>query len=354
MDPQKHLRFLLFLAYIALVLAALLFLLPGLLPFLLALLLACLLEPPVRLLTGKTGLGRSWAAAIVLGMFTLLLLTGCALLLRRLWYELSLLSDLLPALLTTFDGLADQVEGLLYRLTVAAPPASQAALESALESAASQINGLISGLLAKVLGWTARAVSALPSAGLFLFTTLLASFFILAGRPTLSTFFRRQIPERWLSRLEDTTARLKSALGGWLRAQGILMAITFLMLGIGFLWMGVDLALLLAAGVALLDALPVFGTGTVLIPWAAAEALGGNYRLCASLLVLYALIWLTRSLLEPKLIADRAGLHPLAALFAMYLGFTLFGVAGLLLAPLAAVVLRQLHDSGVLKLWKTK
>ncbi len=352
MDPQKHLRFLLFLAYAALTLTALFFLLPGLLPFLLALALACLLEPPVRLLTGKTGLRRPWAAAIVLGVFTLLLLTGCALLLRRMWYELSLLSDRLPALLTAFDGLSSRVEGLLYRLTVAAPPSSQAVLESALESAASQISGLISGLLAKVLGWTAGAVSALPAAGLFLFTALLASFFILAGRPALSAFFRQQVPKRWLSRLEDTSARLKSALGGWLRAQGILMMVTFLMLGIGFLCMGIDLALLLAAGVALLDALPVFGTGTVLIPWAAAEALGGNYRLCASLLVLYALIWLTRSLLEPKLIADRAGLHPLAALFAMYLGFTLFGVAGLLLAPLAAVVLRQLHDGGVLKLWK--
>ena len=352
MDLHKHLRFLLFLAYTALILAALAWVLPGLLPFLLALALACLLEPAVRPLTDKTGLRRPWAAAIVLVGFTLLLLAGCALLLRRLWYELGLLSERLPALLEAADGLSSWAEGLLYRLTVAAPPSSRAALESALESAASQISSLISGLISKVLGWTAGAVSALPAAGLFLFTTLLACFFILAGRPALFAFFRRQIPARWLPRLEDAAARLKEALGGWLRAQGILMGVTFLLLGGGFLWIGVELALLLAAGVALLDALPVFGTGTVLFPWAAAEILCGNFRRAAALLALYAVIWLTRSLLEPKLIADRAGLHPLAALFSMYLGFSLFGVAGLLLAPLAAVVLRQLYESGVLKLWK--
>lgn len=352
MDPQKHLRFLLFLAYTALALAALAVLLPGLLPFLLALGLAWALEGPVRLLTGKGKLRRPWAAALVLAVFTLLLLAGCAALLRRLWYELTLLSDRLPALLERVHALGGWAEGLLYRLTVAAPPSSRDALEAALESATSQVGALLSGLSARVLSGTVGAVSALPAAGLFLFTTLLACFFILAGRPALSAFFRRQIPERWLPRLEQTAARLRSALGGWLRAQGILMGVTFLLLAAGFLLMGVELALLLAAGVALLDALPVFGTGTVLFPWAAAELLGGNFRRAAALLALYAVIWLTRSLLEPKLVADRAGLHPLAALLAMYLGFTLFGVAGMLLAPLAAVVLRQLHDSGVLKLWK--
>lgn len=352
MDLQKHLRFLLYLAYTALALAALAALLPGLFPFLLALGLASLLEAPVRLLTEKVKLPRPWAAAVVLAVFTLLLLTGCAALLRRLWYELALLSGRFPALLEAVHTLDGWMERLLYRLTVAAPPSSQAALKSALESAMSQISTLLSGLSARVLGWTARAVSALPAAGLFLFTTLLACFFILAGRPALFAFFRRQIPERWLPRLGQSAARLKEALGGWLRAQGILMLVTFLLLGAGFLVIGVDLALLLAAGVALLDALPVFGTGTVLFPWAAAELFSGNFHRGAALLALYAVIWLTRSLLEPKLIADRAGLHPLAALLAMYLGFTLFGVTGMLLAPLAAVVIRQLHDSGVLKLWK--
>lgn len=258
----------------------------------------------------------------------------------------------LPALLTAFDGLSSPGGRAALSADRGRPALlpGRAGVGAGVGGVSNQRSDLRAGI-AKVLGWTAGAVSALPAAGLFLFTALLASFFILAGRPALSAFFRQQVPERWLSRLEDTAARLKSALGGWLRAQGILMMVTFLMLGIGFLCMGIDLALLLAAGVPCWTPCPCSARDGV-VPWAAAEALGGNYRLCASLLVLYALIWLTRSLLEPKLIADRRDWHPLAALFAMYLGFTLFGVAGLLLAPLAAVVLRQLHDGGVLKLWK--
>ena len=352
MPPKKHLRFLLGLVYAALALAALVLFLPGLMPFLVALGLSCLLEPPVRFLTERARLRRPWAAAGVMAVFALLLLGGCFLLLRRLWYELELLAQRLPALLGAFSGAEGWADALIYRLTVAVSPSSRDLLESVLGSVISQLRELISDLSAQVLSWTAGVLAALPSAGLFLFTTLLAAFFISAGRPALFAFFRRQVPERWLPRLEETGARLKEALGGWLRAQGILMVVTFLMLGAGFLVIGVDLALLLAAGVALLDALPVFGTGTVLFPWAAVEAFRGDFRRCAALLALYAVIWLTRSLLEPKLIADRAGLHPLAALLAMYMGFTLFGVAGILLAPLAAVVIRQIHDSGLLKLWK--
>lgn len=342
MSLQKHLRFLLYLLEFALAAAALVLLLPGLSPFLLALGLACLLERPVRFLCRKLHIRRSWAAALVLLGFTLLLAAGGFLLLRRLWFEVSLLSRWVPAVLEAVRAVQNWGEEILYRLTTAVTPSFRSALESALDTAAAQVTQLVAGLSSRLLRQSAAALTMLPAVGLFLFTALLASFFLLSGRPTLFPWFRRQIPRRWLPRLDDAAARLKGALGGWLRAQGILMGVTFLLLAVGFLWMGTEPAILLAALTALLDALPVLGTGTVLIPWAVAEAIGGRFRRCTALVILYLLIWLTRSLLEPKLIADRAGLHPLAALFAMYLGFSLFGVAGMLLAPLGAAILCQL------------
>lgn len=339
--PRHHLQVLLYLVYAALALAVLVLLLPGLLPFLLALALALALERPVRFLTDRTPLGRGWAAALALALFTLLLLTGCVLLLRRLWYELSLLSERLPELLQAVYNLRDWLEGLLYRLTVAASPTTRQTLTAALDAALAQLQELFATLSGKLLAWMAEFLSVLPTVVLFLITTLLACYFLLAGRPVLFARFRRILPVGWLPRLERIVLRLKAAWGGWLRAQGILMLLTFFLLACGFLLMGVDAALLLAAGIALLDALPVFGTGTVLLPWALFQALSGELRRCAALLALYATVWLTRSLLEPKLVADRAGLHPLVSLFAMYMGFSLFGVAGMLLAPLAAVALRQ-------------
>mgnify|MGYP002576778305 FL=1 len=116
----------------------------------------------------------------------------------------------------------------------------------------------------------------------------------------------------------------------------------------GFLLLRVELSLLLAGLVALVDALPVFGTGTVLLPWAVLALLGGDVRMSVGLLVLYSVISLVRSLLEPRLVGARVGLPPLAALVCMYVGFQALGVLGMLLAPLAAVLARQLWDSGLL------
>ena len=140
---------------------------------------------------------------------------------------------------------------------------------------------------------------------------------------------------------------LREALGGWLKAQGLLMLITFGELAAGFLLLRVELSLLLAGLVALVDALPVFGTGTVLLPWAVLALLGGDVRMSVGLLVLYSVISLVRSLLEPRLVGARVGLPSLAALVCMYVGFQALGVLGMLLAPLA-VLARQLWDSGLL------
>lgn len=109
---------------------------------------------------------------------------------------------------------------------------------------------------------------------------------------------------------------------------------------------------LLAALIAVIDALPVFGTGTVLVPWGALCLLTGNVPKGLGLLALYGVISLVRSVLEPKIMAAQVDLSPLAALAAMYVGFCAFGVAGMVLCPMALLFVKQLHDSGWLRLWK--
>ena len=198
-------------------------------------------------------------------------------------------------------------------------------------------------------GGPAGLAAALPSAALFLFTTLLAAYFTSAGRPSLRASLRRLMPGTWQERLGRVSGGLKTAFGGWLRAQGLLMLLTFGELALGFLLLRVEPALLLAGLTALVDALPVFGVGTVLLPWGAIALLLGDVRLGLGLLLLYGAVTLVRSLLEPRLVGKRVGLPPLAALACMYVGFRAFGVAGMVLAPLAGVLARQLWASGVLR-----
>lgn len=350
MNFQKHQRFLLYLLYAALAAAVSFVLLPGLLPFLSAWLLASLLEPLIRFLADRAHLRRAWAAAAILLVFFVICSAGSYLLLRRLWYEISTFVQKAPLLLPALNTVRTWVEEKLYRLSVSLPIEMQQWFQSALDSIISQITTLISNLSAILFRGIMQAISALPALALFVLTTFLSCFFISSNRAALCAVLQEKCPARWRPRAEKIITRLKLAFGGWLRAQGILLCITFVSLCAGFLLIRLDAAVLLAAGIALLDALPVFGTGTVLLPWTIVEFLLGRFRRGSALLALYLFIWLTRSLLEPKLVSDRAGLHPLVSLFAMYMGFTLFGVAGMILFPLLAVALRQLFGRNTLNL----
>ena len=141
-------------------------------------------------------------------------------------------------------------------------------------------------------------------------------------------------------------------MGKWLRAQCLLILITFCQLLLGLLLIRQPYALLLSAVIAFIDALPVFGTGTVLLPWAVLCCLEGNFPKGIALTALYLVIWLVRSVMEPKLMAQSAGLPPLPALAAMYVGFCAMGVGGMILGPVALLLVKQLHDGGYLHLWK--
>lgn len=155
-----------------------------------------------------------------------------------------------------------------------------------------------------------------------------------------------------LRQARGVKADLLATLGKWCKAQCILLGVTFCELLTGFLLLRQGYALLLAALIAVIDALPVFGTGTVLVPWGALCLLTGNVPKGLGLLALYGVISLVRSVLEPKIMAAQVDLPPLAALAAMYVGFCAFGVAGMVLCPMALLFVKQLHDSGWLRLWK--
>ena len=191
-------------------------------------------------------------------------------------------------------------------------------------------------------GAAAGVAGSLPGASLFLFTALLAGYFISAGWPDYREWLRGLLPASWREPVGRGWAEVRRTLGGWLRAQGLLMLVTFGELAAGLLLLRVELFLLLAALIALVDALPVFGTGTVLLPWAAAELLAGRLGLALGLAALYGVVSVVRSVLEPKLVGEQTGLPPLGALAAMYAGFQAFGVAGMILAPLLASVACQL------------
>ena len=204
----------------------------------------------------------------------------------------------------------------------------------------------------RLLDAAAAAAQRSPDALLFLVTAGLGSFFLSASFPAVKAFLLAQLPARRLRHLEALSQELRQSLGGWLRAQLWLMLITFTELLAALLILGVRGAPLIAGLTALVDALPVFGVGVVLLPWAAVSLLRGERRLSIGLLAAFGVVSLMRELLQAKLLGDQIGLDPLSSLLAVYVGWKLCGVWGLLLFPLALATLRQFNDRGLLRLWR--
>ncbi|MDZ5016645.1 AI-2E family transporter, partial [Clostridium perfringens] len=137
-----------------------------------------------------------------------------------------------------------------------------------------------------------------------------------------------------------------------IKAYAIIISITFIELSIGLSILKVESAITIAALIALVDILPVLGTGGVVIPWVIIEAVKGNFGLAIGLAILYVTITVIRNILEPKIVGQQVGLHPLVMLVCMFMGARIFGFLGLFILPFIVIILKNLNDSGKIHIFK--
>ena len=173
-------------------------------------------------------------------------------------------------------------------------------------------------------------------------TGLISAYLISAKLPRMRRWILRRIPKQRLQALRAGLDRLKAALTGWFLAQAKLMGLTLLILLAGFWLLRIPGFPMWALVVTAVDALPVLGTGTILLPWSLLCLLQQDAARALGLLGLYTTITLTRSMLEPKLVGRQLGLDSLATLMALYIGYKLWGIGGMILSPLLAVTALQL------------
>jgi len=328
------------------------FLLPWSAPFLLALALAALMEPLVRRLVALRWRRRAAAGVVSLGFLALLL----ALIIRgggRLAAGAVRLGRQLPELMLHLSRGAQKLEEEILLRAAGKSPALESLMGSTLEALGEALYTVPATLSQWLLDLLGRIAQRGPDVLLFAVTAGIGSYFVSASYPQTLAFLAAQVPAGWKSRLAGLGRDLRAGFGGLLRAQLLLMGLCFFVLVLLFFVLQVKNALLLAALTAALDALPVFGTGLVLLPWAFYCLLLGQSRRGLGLLLGWALVNLLRSCAQAKLMGDQMGLNPLASLLAVYVGWQVRGVWGMLLFPVLLVVLQQLNDKGLLRLWKS-
>lgn len=331
----------------ALILFLLKFLLPLALPVLLGLGAAAALSPLIRLLQEHGNLRHGTAAALSVTGVLFLVCLGIFLLGRFLFSELTALYQQLPGMLSALSDqsskLAVIINGFTRELPAGAADAVENWMDEITSAGGSLATSLYEGLFSLVSGFLGR----LPDHLLFLLTMILSCYFAATELPRFSAMLREHLPPvRW-EQLKSLSHSVKTVLGSWLRAQIKLMGVTFLILLPGFMLLGVQLPLFLALGVALLDALPLFGTGTVLLPWGLFSIITGDFRLGLGLILLYGATALSRNVLEPRFLGAQIGISPLITLLAIYAGYRISGFPGMILLPilvmLGAEVLEARH-----------
>ena len=258
--------------------------------------------------------------------------------------ELSGFLRKLPALAASLAGPLSHLEARLLELAGKLPDGIGTGLRSGIKSLFESGSVLGSRIYDWLFDFASGFFGKAPGIVLFIITSILASFMSAGDLPAIRDALRSRLPEKWRTRLEKLLTHLKVSLGGWLRAQFKLMGVMFLLVTAGLAILGVDYPLLFGLIVALVDALPVFGTGTILIPWSLTQFLQNDLRRGIGLLILYGVAALSRQALEPRLVGKQVGLHPLLTLLALYTGFRAAGVAGMILFPIGVIFLKQLWD----------
>ena len=313
------------------------YLLPLALPFVLGIALALAAEPLVGLLSRRLHFPRGLAAGIgvtvsLVCLVSLLVLLG-ALLIR----QLRAVTLVLPQLEQTTVSSLSTLETYLLKLSGKLPTMFREPVERTVEDFFSNGTVLVDQVAQRMPALAGAAFSHVPGSALTVGTGILSGFMLSARLPALRAWLAGRPFWGKLQTWRSAAAGLRSALGGWVKAQLKLTLLSFGIVTVGLMLLRVSYAPVWSALIALVDAIPVLGTGTVLLPWAFVCLVQGNGLRAVGLLAICLVAMGARSFLEPRLVGKQLGLDPLMTLVALYTGFRIWGVGGMLLAPLLCV-----------------
>lgn len=325
---------------------ALRWLLPILLPFLIAWGISLCVTPLSKKLAKRTHVPQKLCSALLLLLFLAATAALIVFAVDRLTNEVR---ELVEGMLARYGSVEEMVSSMLERiegwiasvgiLDGAGHTAFREQLYGMLGEAAT---GMLSTLVAELPLWAGGILGALPS---FLFSSvvcIIAAFYFCLERERITDAMISILPRAIQRRVPAWRAGMRRISWKYVKAYLLLLLLTLVLLFVGFSILGVPYAFLVAMLTAIVDMLPVFGIGTVLIPWAIVLLLQKNYYVAFGLLILYGICTLIRQIAEPRLVGKSLGLHPLLTVFATYVGWRLFGLFGMLIAPVLAVLGRSL------------
>ncbi len=324
------------------------------LPFILAYIFSLILNPAVMFVNRKLKLPKRLAA----GILTLVFVCVIGFLIYYLSFRVVLyVQDLVENwenIKAYWVGVGNDVYERFNGMYASSSPEMQNVLNIAYETMIEELKALFAPLANAVISFTTSFAMKLPSAIIFTVVMFLATYFILSENELIVGLIEKIFGTKVINRVRSVYKDMMKALGGYVRAQLLIMSIVSIPLMIGLYFAKVKSFVLIAILIAVFDALPVFGSGAVLIPWAAYGLITENYGLSIIMIVLYFVVIIARQLLEPKIVGEHIGVPPIFTLISMYAGLKIFGIVGMVLGPVFILIIRNLHKSGAFSMHRMK
>ena len=309
-------------------------------PFVIGWFLAFVASPLVLWLEKRLKIVKKLSSAIVV----ILVLVGCVALIyfagSKLWNEVSSLIRNFPELYQDLEKGLTEISGK------GLPEGVQNGFQTMAANLDKTAGDLIAGISEPTVEAAGNFAKGIPSILVSTIVTIISAYFFISDREAVLIWAKKISPEPIVKRMTMVMDNLKYAVGGYLKAQFKIMGVVFLILLLGFSVMRIHFSILLAMGIAFLDFLPFFGTGTALLPWALYKLLVGDYRTMAGLIIIYAVTQIVRQIIQPKLVGDSMGMNPLFTLVLLYVGYKAGSVLGMILAVPIGMIIVNLYKAG--------
>lgn len=325
------------------------------LPFVMAFLVAAGLQRPVGWLVKKTKISKKVFSIILVVFLVLLLASAVAIISWQLVLSIANFvrdTDNIQMIEKYIYRLSESANNFVQSISNIISESAATTLQEAVDNISSNMIKFLTGFFADIAASAAAATTKLPMLLVSFVIWIIASIFLTIDYHSVKSFIYRQIPERYAETARIIKNLCTNTIFKLIQAYLLMMIITFAELSICFSVLKIPYALLIAAAIAVVDILPVLGTGTVLIPWALLNLLMGNPKMFIGLGITYIIVTVIRNIIEPRIVSQQIGLNPLVTLFFMFLGLKAIGIVGMLLFPVIVMIIIQLHDSGRIKLWK--
>lgn len=326
---------------------------PVLMPLVISFIIAWILYKPIAWISMKIHLKKPVVALVIVLVFYFvigLLITRLSM--RGYTYVRQFFSafpqiyetNILPALENFFNWFEEICSKI--------DPTIMGTLEEESNDILASLAGIVSGISSGAISAVSGMAVSIPKMLMKMLLTLILTVFMTMDIHNILNFWSRQIPEKSKKIISEIKGYLGGTLLKCLKSYLIIICITFVELTIGFLILRVENAPGIAAIVALIDILPILGTGTVLIPWAVFSLIKKNFFMAVGLLVLYVVILIIRNIIEPKIVGMQVGLHPVITLASMFVGLSIGGILGMFGFPIAISCFMNLNERGVIHVLK--